>query len=48
MPLSQLLFVKQNFPDRALKDIPAEVRREFAESGFGKGLAPGSRIAIAS
>lgn len=46
MPLSRLLYVKQNFPDRSLTDIPGEVRRQIIESGFGAGLAPGSRIAI--
>lgn len=46
MPFSPLLYVTQNFPDRSLKDIPGEIRRQFAESGFGANLARGSRIAI--
>lgn len=46
MPFSSLVYVRQNFPDRSLKDIPAEVRRGLGQSGFGSGLKPGSRIAI--
>ena len=46
MPLSKLLYVRQNFPDRSLKDIPGEVRRQLRDSAFGANLKPGSRIAI--
>jgi hypothetical protein len=43
---SRLLLVQQHFPDRSLKDIPAEVRRELSAAGFGARLKPGSRVAI--
>lgn len=41
-----MLLVRQNFPDRSIKDIPGEVERTLAGAGFGAGLKPGSRIAI--
>jgi hypothetical protein len=41
-----MLLVRQNFPDRSIKDIPGEVERTLAAAGFGSGLKPGSRIAI--
>lgn len=41
-----MLPVRQNFPDRRLADIPAEVRRQLGGSGFTAGLKPGGRIAI--
>jgi hypothetical protein len=41
-----MLPVRQNFPDRSLSDIPGEVHRQLAQSGFDSGLAPGSRIAL--
>lgn len=46
MQLSRLLLVKQHFPDRSLKDIPGEVRRQLADAGFGARLPRGSRMAI--
>lgn len=46
MKLSRLLLVKQNFPDRALHDIPAEVARELNASPFASRLKPGARVAI--
>lgn len=46
MQLSPLLLVKQHFPDRSLKDIAGEVRRQLTEAGFGHTLRPGSRVAI--
>jgi hypothetical protein len=42
----RLLLVRQNFPDRALRDIPGSVREELAGSGVGAGLRPGSSVAI--
>jgi len=41
-----MLPVRQNFPDRKLSDIPAEVRSELGAAQFGAGLKPGARIAI--
>jgi hypothetical protein len=46
MVLPRLLLVQQQFPDRSLKDIPGEVRRQLSSAGFGAQLKPGSRIAI--
>ena len=41
-----MLAVRQNFPDRSLKDIPGEVRSQLEASGFAAKLAPGSSVAI--
>jgi hypothetical protein len=46
MDFSPLLLVKQHFPDRALKDIPGEVRKQLEAAAFGANLKPGARIAI--
>lgn len=46
MDLSRLLLVRQHFPDRSLSDIPAEVQKQLAASGFAARLKPGSRVAI--
>jgi hypothetical protein len=46
MQFPRLLFVRQNFPDRSLKDIPGEVRRQLSAAGFEARLKPGSRMAI--
>ena len=42
----RLLPVKQNFPDRAIRDVAGEVRRQLSASGFAAGLKPGARIAL--
>lgn len=39
-------FVRQKFPDRRIADIPGEVHRQLAQSGFGTGLRPGARIGL--
>jgi hypothetical protein len=46
MPYSRLLLVRQNFPDRAIRDIPGAIRQELNASGFSTRLKPGSRVAI--
>jgi hypothetical protein len=46
MKFSRILLVRQHFPDRSLKDIPAEVRRTLAGAGFSSRLKPGARVAI--
>ena len=46
MEFSPLLLVKQHFPDRALKDIPGEVRKQLESAAFGANLKPGARVAI--
>ena len=38
--------VRQDFPDRRIADIPAEVRKQLSESGFASRLKPGSKVAI--
>ena len=42
----RLFFVRQNFPDRRIKDIPTEAHGQLGASGFGANLKPGARIAI--
>jgi hypothetical protein len=46
MPFPRLLLVRQQFPDRRIADIPAEVRKQLAASDFAERLRPGARIAI--
>src|SRR5436309_7823156 len=46
MRFSRLLMVRQNFPDRALRDIPAAVRKELTSAPFASRLKPGARVAI--
>jgi hypothetical protein len=46
MEFSRLVPVRQNFPDRSIQDIPAEVRSQLSSAGFGTKLKPGSRIGI--
>ena len=46
MKLSPLLLVRQNFPDRALKDVAGEVRAQLRGRSFGSKLKPGARVAI--
>lgn len=46
MKFSRLLTVRQNFPDRSLKDIPGTIYRELSGAGFASRLAPGSSVAI--
>jgi len=46
MESPRLLLVRQNFPDRAIRDVRAAVGKELAQSPFGARLAPGSRVAI--
>jgi hypothetical protein len=46
MQLSRLSTVRQNFPDRGIRDVSGEVRRQLHESGFAARLTPGSKVAI--
>jgi len=41
-----MLSVRQNFPDRRIQDIPAEVRKQLAASGFASRVRPGGRVAL--
>jgi hypothetical protein len=44
--LPRLYLVRQKYPDRKLRDIPGEVRRQLAASPFAARLKPGARVAI--
>ncbi|MBI4902491.1 MAG: DUF2088 domain-containing protein [Acidobacteria bacterium] len=46
MDLSPLYLVKQNFPDRGIKDIPAEIAKQLAASPFAARVKPGGKVAI--
>jgi hypothetical protein len=46
MPFPRLLLVRQEFPDRQIPDVAAEVRRQLAAAGFAARVAPGARVAI--
>lgn len=46
MDLSRLLLCRQNFPDRRIADIPAEVARQLAASPFASRVKPGGSVAI--
>jgi len=41
-----MLRIRQYFPDRAVKDIPATVAAELRRADFASKLKPGSRVAI--
>ena len=41
-----MLTVRQNFPDRRIHDIPAEVDRVLGLSGFASRVKPGGRVAL--
>lgn len=41
-----MLLVRQNFPDRAIRDIPATIRKELGAAPFASRLKPGARVAI--
>jgi hypothetical protein len=41
-----MLIVRQKFPDRRVRDIPGEVRKQLSDSGFASRLKPGARVAI--
>jgi hypothetical protein len=46
MEFPRLLLVRQNFPDRAIRDVHAAVAKELAQSPFAGRLQPGARVAI--
>lgn len=46
MQFSRILTVRQNFPDRRIADVPAEVRKQLAGANFAARLKPGARVAI--
>ena len=46
MQFPRLLVVRQNFPDRRIPDVAAEVQKQLAASSFASRLKPGSKVAI--
>jgi len=46
MQFPRLCLVRQTFPDRRIADVPAEVRKQLAASGFASRVKPGGRVAI--
>src|SRR3981081_738196 len=46
MKLPRLLLVRQNFPDRSVRDIPSTVQKELSAAPFAARLKPGARVAI--
>src|SRR5215475_6962080 len=46
MQFPRMLVCRQEFPDRRIPDVAAEVRAQLGASGFAARLKPGSRVAI--
>jgi hypothetical protein len=46
MKFPRILLVRQNFPDRSLKDVSASTLKELTSSDFAARLKPGSSVAI--
>jgi hypothetical protein len=46
MQFPRLFTVRQNFPDRRIPDVAAEVQRQLRNSDFAARLKPGARVAI--
>jgi hypothetical protein len=46
MELPRLVLVRQNFADRQIADVAAEVQKQLTESPFAARLKPGARVAI--
>jgi hypothetical protein len=46
MALPRLMTVRQHFPDRAIRDIPAAVQQEMASSPLSAKIPPGGTVAI--
>ena len=46
MQFPRLLLIRQDFPNRAIPDIAAEVRKQLRDAGFAGRLKPNSRVAI--
>jgi hypothetical protein len=41
-----MFLVRQNFPDRSIRDVAGEVHKQLAASPFGQRLKPGAQVAI--
>ena len=46
MDFPRTLLVRQNLPDRSIRDIPGEVRRQLADAAFAGQLKRGASVAI--
>src|SRR6476646_9746054 len=46
MQFPRMLVCRQDFPDRRIPDVGAEVRSQLGASGFATRLKPGARVAI--
>src|ERR1051325_2984467 len=46
MEIPRLLTVRQNFPDRSIRDIPGDIHRELSQSGFASRVKTGASVAI--
>ncbi len=46
MNFPKMLRVRQNFPDRRIRDIQGEIRKQLTAAGFAARVKPGARIAI--
>ncbi|MDQ6707759.1 MAG: hypothetical protein M3Z85_17500 [Acidobacteriota bacterium] len=46
MQFPRMLLVRQNFPDRSVRDIPGTVAKELSTASFAGRFKPGSRVAI--
>jgi lactate racemase-like protein len=46
MKFPRIFLVRQNFPDRRIRDIAGEAHRQLAASPFASRLQPGARVAI--
>jgi hypothetical protein len=46
MRFPRLIPVRQNFPDRAIRDVAGEVQKQLAASGFASRVKPGARVAL--
>ncbi|MCP5116168.1 MAG: hypothetical protein GY953_35525, partial [bacterium] len=42
----RVLAVRQRFPDKAIADIPGEVRKQMSGAGFASRVRPGAEVAI--
>src|SRR5215475_236827 len=46
MQFPRMLVCRQEFPDRRIPDVAAEVRKQLSASGFAARLKPGARVGI--
>jgi len=46
MRFPRLIPVRQNFPDRAIRDVAGEVQKQLSGAGFAARVKPGARVAL--